>query len=105
MASTAIRTPGVPARSDGATPVTASGRGFVARPLDLDRRAARVISAVRAGVVRPLLLVAGGGFLERRQADGQMRSSLALSSVGYPSLGHTHGARCSFRVVDREAGR
>jgi hypothetical protein len=69
----------------------ASGRGFVARALDLDGGTAAVVAAVRAGVVGLLRLVAVGTLLERRKADGEVGASLALAGVGDAPLGDSHG--------------
>src|SRR3982751_965357 len=85
-----MRTPSAVPRAPPAA-VTTSGGGFVAGALDLDRRAAAVIAAVRTGVMWLLLLVAVRTLLERRKADREMGASLALTGVGDATLGHSHG--------------
>jgi hypothetical protein len=89
MASTAMRTPLAVAGAPPAA-VTASGGGFVAGALDLDRRAAAVVAAVRTGVMRLLRLVAVRTLLERREADREMGASLALPGMRDASLGDAH---------------
>jgi hypothetical protein len=69
-----------------------SGGGFVRRLLDLDRLAALVPAAVRADVVRQLLLVAVVALFEPRHAQGEVRAALAFSGVRDASLRNTHGS-------------
>src|SRR5688572_6137966 len=98
IASTATRTP-CAGRASGVAPSTASGGRFVAAGrLELDRLAAAVVAAVRAGVMRLLHLAAVRTLLELRQADRKVAASLTLAGVGHPPLGHTHRVHCSFHV-------
>src|SRR2546423_12904091 len=90
MASTAIRTPAAVARVSS-TAVTPSGRGFVAGSLDLDGGPAAVVTAVRAGVVGLLGLVAVRTLLERREADREVGAPLTLAGVGDAPLRDSHG--------------
>ena len=71
----------------GLTPVG----GFVRCLLQFDRKSARVVTAVRAGMVRPLLLVAVRALLEGGQAKRKVRAPLALAGMGDASLGNAHG--------------
>src|SRR6476469_10768624 len=97
IASTATRTP-VPVEAAGSVTLcdSASARGVVGGWLQLDREAALVVAAVRADVVRQLHLVAVRALLERRHADGEVRSPLALAGMGDASLGYTHEVGGSF---------
>src|SRR6185503_4123978 len=67
------------------------------RNLDLEDRPARVVAAVRAGVVAALWLVAVRALLQLGQRERLVGASVTLSSVGDPALGHAHESRCSFR--------
>ena len=64
--------------------------------LELDREAALVVAAVRTDVMRQLHLVAVRALLERRDADGEVCTPLALAGMRDASLGYTHGVGGSF---------
>src|SRR6185503_15428980 len=98
IASTAIVTP---RPSSGATPAgdedgrsnaaTTSGGGVGRGLLELDGLAALVPAAVRADVMRQLLLVAVLALHELRHAQRQVRAALALAGMRDASLGNSHG--------------
>jgi hypothetical protein len=80
IASTAMRI-------SGASALSALGRG-----VDLHRHhlAAVVIAASGADMMGALQLMAMRAFHKGRRADGQVRTPLALSRLGYLSLGDAH---------------
>src|ERR1700720_3779182 len=79
--------------------VTASARGVFGCRLGRDREAALVVAAVGTDVVRQLHLVAVRALFERRDADREVRTALALTGMRDASLGYTHGVRGLLRVI------
>src|SRR5438034_2645342 len=98
IASTAIVTSrppsGAVAEGDGlgrSNAATTSGGGVGRGLLQLDRLAALVPAAVRADVMRQLLLVTMLAFDELRHAQRQVRTTLTLAGMRDASLGNSHG--------------
>src|SRR6266508_3365630 len=67
------------------------GRALVGLGLDVERLAAGVVAAVRAGVMLLLALVAVRTLVQPRQADREVAATLALSGVRDTPLRNTHG--------------
>src|SRR5450830_1482472 len=100
MASTAMRT----ASSETVRTVlksTGSGRLLRLVLLDLDRGAPVVLTAVGAGVMNLLGLVALRARLQVRDADRQMGAAVALSRVRNSPLGDSHWFDYSFSLRRR----